>query len=164
MAWPAMDETLSMTPIAVAPTMQPDSIDQLRSFCRGEMAAVATYEQALESLPLGEHADVLKRCKASHQQRVSLLAERITIVGGEAPETAGAWGSFVSFLEQAAAAVSAKMAIAVLEEGEDHGLRDYRRDLEKLDSSCQAFVEELILPLQIETHRLMSALQKSFGT
>ena len=40
-----------------------------------------------------------------------------------------------------------KAALAALEEGEDHGLRMYKDDLDKLDTSTRSFVEGELLPV-----------------
>jgi hypothetical protein len=53
------------------------------------------------------------------------------------------------------------MAIYALEEGEDHGLKDYRGDLDDLDATSRRLVETRLLPEQIVTHRTMSQLKKT---
>src|SRR5438105_3081717 len=93
-------------------------IDQLRSFCRGELSAVDTYRQALSSGPFPNITDVLRSCLASHERRVVLLRDKILELGGLAPPSAGAWGALVLLLGGAANAISEKATIAVLEEGE----------------------------------------------
>ena len=50
---------------------------QLKSFYRGEVSAVETYQRALEHSAFVGVADVLRSCQASHQQRVGLLRETV---------------------------------------------------------------------------------------
>lgn len=53
--------------------------------------------------------------------------------------------------------------MAVLEEGEDHGLRDYRDDLDRLDAETRQFVELELLPAQRRTHDQLSALKRAMA-
>lgn len=134
---------------------------QLKSFYRGEVSAVETYQRALEHSAFVGVADVLRSCQASHQQRVGLLRERLRRIGCEVPESSGPWGTMVSMLEDAAVAISQKMAIGLLEEGEDHGLRDYRDGLDVLGPDERQFVNQYLMPAQLDTHRQMSNLKQA---
>ena len=58
-----------------------------------------------------------------------------------------------------AKAFGEKAAIAALEEGEDHGLRLYKGDLDKLDPATRTLVETDVLPAQERTHRSLSTLK-----
>jgi uncharacterized protein (TIGR02284 family) len=139
------------------------SVDQLNSFLRGEISAVETYRQALDSLDKSAYRPQLTECKQSHEQRVALLTQQIRGLGGEPADSSGAWGAFVKLIEGGAAAMGDKAAIAVLEEGEDHGNADYSRDLEKLDPGVRAMVVQQIVPMQRQTHAKMSGLKKQLS-
>lgn len=136
-----------------------DVIDRLSSFCRGEISAVETYSQALSSGVLARHAARLRLCQSSHEARVELLAEQIAALGGTPPTSSGAWGAFAKVVEGAAAAVGERAAIAALEEGEDHGLNEYRTHTADLDIESQALVLQRLLPAQLETHRIVRELK-----
>jgi hypothetical protein len=136
-------------------------LHQLASFCRGEMSAVETYNKAIASCSQPNLVPIFQKNRNSHQMRVEKLSERIRRMGGDVPESAGAWGSFVTLLESAATAIGDNMAVSCLEEGEDHGLRDYHGDRDKLDADTQRFIRDDILPGQIDTHRVMSNLKRS---
>ena len=56
--------------------------------------------------------------------------------------------------------ISEKAAVAVLEEGEDHGRDDYKRELEGLDADARNLIVTSILPEQMRTHDALSALKK----
>lgn len=151
------------TPSTLSPSRySSDVINQLRSFCRGELAAVDTYKRAIASSLFPGLADAFERCLASHERRVALLRDKIRELGGTAPESAGAWGALVRLLGGAASAISEKAMISVLEEGEGHGVRDYRGDMSKLDPASHLFIAERILPEQIETHDTMVTLKEMF--
>jgi hypothetical protein len=137
-------------------------VKHLDSFLRGELAAVETYRMALEKLDVGSaaYSDV-QSCLRSHEQRVELLRDAIVRFGGRPSTTSGPWGVFAKTVEGGARAFGDKAALAALEEGEDHGLKDYRGDLDDLDPSARALVERELLPRQIETHRAMSNLKRT---
>ena len=140
-------------------TMTKD-VDHLNSFLRGELAAVETYRMALEKLDgsSGGYTDVVN-CMRSHEKRVNLLRNAIIQAGGAPASGAGAWGMFAKAIEGSARIFGNDAAIAALEEGEDHGLADYKRDLKDLDLAARSLIETEILPEQVETHRAMSKLK-----
>jgi len=136
------------------------SIDQLNSFLRGELSAVETYRQALEKLKDPSIATVLQQCQESHAERVRALTEQVASVGGKPANESGPWGTFAKLVEGTATVFGDKAAVAALEEGEDHGLRDYRGDLDDLGPVVRQFVQDRMLPAQERTHQAMSTLKK----
>ncbi len=137
------------------------NIDQLNSFLRGEISAVESYRIAIEKLDAGSPAlTELYACSKSHEQRVEKLRNKVIALGGTPDAGSGAWGAMVKALEGGAAVFGDKMAISLLEEGEDHGIADYRGDLEKLDADSRAMVTSELLPQQEETHRKLSNLKR----
>jgi demethoxyubiquinone hydroxylase (CLK1/Coq7/Cat5 family) len=136
-------------------------VDQLNSFLRGELAAVETYAIALDHLKLESTArSRLDACLRSHEQRVEWLKERILHLGGRPAAGAGAWGAVTRAIEASASAFGDRAAIAALEQGEDHGLRDYKEDVVKLDERAKDLVLERLLPEQQQTHRVISDLNR----
>ena len=137
------------------------SLRNLEALCRGELAAVETYNAALASASLRRFHGQLVRCQRSHQNRVHLLGWRIHLLGGTPPESSGAWGIFARTIEGLASAIGEKTALAALEEGEDHGLNEYRSRLSELDADTQDFVAARVLPDQTETHTIVRTLKAS---
>jgi hypothetical protein len=135
------------------------SLSNLEALCRGELAAVETYNTALSSASLGGYRSQLIQCQRSHQNRVHLLGWRIHLLGGTPPESSGAWGLFAKALEGAATVIGEKAAIATLEEGEDHGLNEYRTRLGDFDTDTRDFIQARLLPAQTETHGIARALK-----
>jgi len=76
-------------------------------------------------------------------------------------DSSGPWGGFAKLVEGGAKVFGVKAALAALEEGEDHGKKLYREDLDKLDASTRSFVETELMPEQQQTHDLMSQLKHS---
>lgn len=139
------------------------TISQLNSFLRGELSAAETYRLALERLEQSEHRPTLVQCSRSHEERARLLTEAVLGRGGEPAESSGAWGSLVRMLERSAVAISESAAVAVLEEGEDHGRDDYLRDLDNLEPTARQLVEFAILPEQRRTHDTIRAVKRSLS-
>jgi demethoxyubiquinone hydroxylase (CLK1/Coq7/Cat5 family) len=139
--------------------MDTQTVDKLNSFLRGEISAVETYRQAIEKLRNKPEVAALSDCLRSHEQRVTMLKEEVLRRGGEPARGSGTWGTFAKLVEGGAKALGDKAAIAALEEGEDHGRDDYRRDTEELSPDARLFVEQNLIPEQMRTHRLMSLLK-----
>lgn len=137
------------------------AISHLEALCRGELAAVESYNTALSSASLGHLRPQLTQCQRSHQNRVHLLGWRIHLLGGTPPESSGAWGAFAKAVEGAATIIGERAAVATLEEGEDHGLNEYRSRLAELDADTQDFISARVLPAQAETHAIARALKLS---
>jgi hypothetical protein len=135
------------------------AVERLSSFCRGEMSAVETYTEALTSGTLTRFGERLRQCQSSHQTRVDLLRAQIGMLGGEPPMSSGVWGTFAKAIEKAASAAGEKAALAILEEGEDHGLNLYRTQTADLDTASNILVNQRLLPLQLETHRIVVDLK-----
>ena len=147
--------------MAIASAETNRNIAQLNSFLRGEISAVETYRIAVEKLHPGSPAlTALFACAKSHERRVEKLTAKIRALGGTPDTRSGAWGAMTRALEKGAAVFGDKAAIFLLEEGEDHGLKDYRHDLEKLDADARMLVTSELLPQQEETHRKLSELKK----
>lgn len=140
-----------------------DTVNHLNSLLRGEISAVETYRQALNKLDRTTYRSTLEDCARSHELRVQLLRDEVLRRGGQPAQGSGAWGSFAKLVEGAATKLGDKAAIAALEEGEDHGRNDYRRELDELDEPAKQFVQSQVLPEQNRTHDAMSMLKKSLS-
>ncbi len=133
------------------------SVEQLNSFLRGEMSAVETYQQAIDKLEaFSTSRDQLLVNLKSHQDRVMMLRDAIIQLGGTPAEGSGPWGAFAKVVEGGAKAFGEKAAVAALEEGEDHGLADYKRGLDDLDPESRTLVMSKLLPEQELTHKRLS--------
>ena len=142
-------------------TEKNQTIDCLSSFLRGELSAVETYRSALEKIQTASMRTQLQDCLQSHESRVELLRNRIATLGGSPPTSSGIWGTFAKLYEGGAKTFGEHAAINALEQGEDHGRDDYRRELDKLDADTRRWVEMQLLPAQLRTHSIVSALKKT---
>ncbi len=132
----------------------------LNDLLKDELAAVETYNQALGKLSAELTARVdLEQCLASHGERARRLEEIIRGLGGNPTKRSGLWGTLAKLIQGGAQILGSKAAIAALEEGEDHWLRDYQDSLGKLDPATARSVRDELLPAQLRTHDTMSALK-----
>lgn len=140
------------------------NVDKLNQFLRGEISAVETYRMALDKVEGAELRTTLQENQRSHQERVRLLREEIVRMGGEPETSSGAWGTWAKAVEGTAKVFGDKAAIAALEEGEDHGLKDYKADLgDDEDAQVRRLLTSTLRPQQERTHRALSDLKKSMS-
>jgi rubrerythrin len=136
-------------------------VGKLNSFLRGEISAVETYRQALDKVTDPSIRAQLQDCEADHEQRIELLRRRITELGGTPDQSSGARGVWAKLVQVGGNLLGEKTALGALEEGEDHGLNDYRRDLDELDGETRKWVESNILPKAERTHGALSTLKRT---
>jgi uncharacterized protein (TIGR02284 family) len=136
-------------------------VDTLNSFLRGEISAVETYRQAIGHVTDARARSLLEDCQRDHERRVEALRERIEKLGGMPAEGSGPWGTFARLMQAGADALGEKAAIQALEEGEDHGLADYQRDMEQVHGEARRFVRMELLPAQKRTHERLSRLKRT---
>lgn len=140
---------------------QEKSVAVLNSFLRGEISALETYRQALGKLDQSPSHLLLEECMHSHAERISVLTQQIRTLGGSPSINSGIWGAFAKAVEGSAKVFGEEAAIAALEQGEDHGRNDYRRDVSKLDTASWRVVQSRVIPEQERTHSAMSQLKHS---
>jgi len=138
-------------------------IKQLNSFLRGELSAAETYSHALEKLASEPDTvqSVLEKNRSSHRHRARVLETEIKNLGGEPAESSGVWGAFAMAMEGGASLLGVSPTVAVLEEGEDHGLADYKRGRSSLTPRFRTLVDEQLLPEQKKTHDATRDLKKA---
>ena len=139
------------------------SIDELNKLLRGELSAVETYQMALDKLDDNSAArSEIESAMRSHQNRVMMLRDAVVACGGKPAQSSGPWGAFAKAVEGTAKVFGDKAAIAALEEGEDHGLKEYKKELDDddLDAETRVIVANQLLPAQQQTHFRLSNLKK----
>jgi demethoxyubiquinone hydroxylase (CLK1/Coq7/Cat5 family) len=142
-------------------TLNEGMVGKLNSFLRGEISAVETYRQALEKISDPSIRSQLEQCEQDHEQRIELLRERILALGGTPDQGSGAWGVWAKLVQGGGNLLGEKTALQALEEGEDHGLNDYRRDLDELDGETRSWVESNILDRAKRTHGALGTLKRT---
>ena len=138
-----------------------ESVETLNSFLRGEISAVETYKKALDHVKEARLRAELEELERDHETRVAALRERIERLGGQPDEGSGIWGTFAEAVQTGADALGDKAAIQALEQGEDHGLADYKRDVDHLHGEARRFARMELLPAQQRSHDRLSKLKKT---
>jgi bacterioferritin (cytochrome b1) len=144
--------------------MTTTTIDVLNGLLRDELAAVATYDEALHERSSFSGKTELSRCQRSHEVRAGILREKIVSLGGEPAATSGLTGLWSKLVESGAVAIGPEMAIRALEQGEDHVLRDYRNGISNVDPEVRVFLERTVLPEEEFTHRTLSDLKRRLAS
>lgn len=135
-----------------------EAINQLNSLLRGELSAIETYRQALNSVDESDqvtmdHLSIIREIQAEHESACDLLRQRITELGGEPAESSGAWGAWAQFVQGTANLFGDTSSLKSLKEGEEHGLKDYEEALDDVD----------VLSRQVFTTQLIPAQQRHIG-
>jgi len=136
-------------------------VETLNSFLRGEISAVETYRQAIGHVSDERIRSQLEDCLHDHEHRVQAIRERVEKLGGTPVGSSGLWGTFTKLMQAGADLLGEKTALQALEEGEDQGLADYQRDMDKTHGEARRFVRMELLPAQKRTHERMSRLKKT---
>ena len=129
-------------------TVTDQTIDVCNELLRGELSAVETYDKAITKFGGSPEDDMLVRIRDDHEESVADLRRLIAESGGEPSKSSGLWGGFVVALEGAASLLGPSPALKILQEGEEHGIREYREALEDAEVSGELkdLIREGLLP------------------
>ena len=140
--------------------MKTDLINKLNDYLRGEISAVETYEIAIRKTDHAELLSSLRKLRDDHDRRVAVLRNKIREFGGEPTDGSGVWGAFAAAIEQTANIFGDTLAMNALEEGEDHGLRQYESGLREKEPILREFVAREMMPEQRKSHDLCRSLTR----
>jgi hypothetical protein len=130
--------------------------ETLNHLLQGEVSAVETYTQALNRFDDLEVISELQMVRDDHSRAVRALRDQIIQLGATPTDDAGMWGSF-GVTHHGESEISPATVLAILCQGEEHGIREYEAALErselqlesqrlicsKLLPGCRAHVEKL---------------------
>jgi uncharacterized protein (TIGR02284 family) len=133
-------------------------IDICNRLLRGELSAVETYGQTLRKFADDPAASTLRKIQSDHEAAAGLLRENVLNMGGEPSKDSGAWGAFAQTTQGMAKVFGESAALKSLQQGEEHGLKDYTDALEDEDMmpKCKDLVRGDLLP---RTRRHLAALK-----
>lgn len=137
-------------------------VDKLNGLLKGERSACETYRQALEKTQDASVRSILESNCSCHNSRVQAIANKITEQGGQPAQDSGVWGAFAKMMEGGATVFGDKASIAMLEEGEDKGLEDYKNLMTDASPEIKAFVAQF-MSKQEATHARMRELKHSMN-
>jgi len=133
--------------------LNPYVIEQLNSYLRVELAAVAGYQKALRALKkkaVGD-GDQILRLASEHQRTVTVLQGSVQARGGSPVIAADPWegsGAAALTAEDASARLEDKEFLLALLEVERRGLAEYEAGLPSLDHDARELVELELIPRQ----------------
>lgn len=128
------------TPSHPEVTTRSASVEKLQACLRCELAALKTYELALETPPLLGLYRTLQEILMSHARRSAQLRERLLRLGVEPARSSRAWDAFVGAVKFGLDLLGEQAAIAALEDGESRGLDLYEDNV----ASCDLWTRTLI--------------------
>ncbi|WP_425614903.1 DUF2383 domain-containing protein [Anatilimnocola sp. NA78] len=139
--------------------MSAPHLDTLNSLLRGELAAIETYQQALQKLDSEHGALQLAQIRDEHSEAVSLLRKQIREFGGDPETSSGTWGTFAKAVESTAQLFGTSAALTALKQGEEHGRSDYEKAVhgQQLPASMQSLINGILLP---QTRAHISTLER----
>lgn len=129
------------------------NIETINKLLKGELAAVESYQQALDKLrqdvSLGE-SEHLRPIYQDHKIAVSSLQTLSRSLGGTPAETSGAWGTWATLVLESASILGNRTALKTLREGENSGVDDYEQALkdDELSTDLRTLIAAKLLPAQ----------------
>jgi hypothetical protein len=138
------------TEIVMEKSTSAETAEALNSLLRGEISAAETYVQAIRMLDGEPQADRLRNLRDDHVAACNVLRRLVNVYGEDNDTGSGAWGAFAKAVEGTAKLLGNKAAIAALKTGEEHGVKDYERAIERddLDPEANRLLREVLLPRQ----------------
>ena len=116
--------------------------DHLNAALRSELAAIETYNQALEKHRQEFEHDVrfqqLSTILQDHQQAAARLRSLIQQMGATPSQDSGAWGTWSQTVMGAAKLFGDKSVLKALKEGEESGVKEYQRIAQDPAQSTEA--------------------------
>lgn len=124
--------------------------DTCNALLRGELSAIETYTQAIEKFGLPTEINLLEAIRADHVANAESLRRYVTDCGEEPAKSSGVWGTFATSIEGLATLLGESATLLALQQGEEHGLRQYENALkdEKLSRDVKKLIREILLPSQ----------------
>ena len=114
----------------------------LDSLLRGELSAIETYGHAIHKFTESPLHSVLWEIRREHINSAQILRDLMHQRGGEPSTSSGSWGSLAGTVETVAAWFGLDFALAALQQGEKHGIREYHEAL--LDHNVGHVVKDAI--------------------
>ena len=140
-----------------------DCIDVCNSLLRGEISAIETYSQAIHRFGDATDVTLLENLRRDHITSANRLREYVREMGGEPSNDSGVWGTWARMVEGAAGLIGETAAIKALQEGEEHGEKEYEAALENDDvlPEFQELIRADLLPWQRQHISTIRGLAKS---
>lgn len=137
---------------------------KLKALYRGELSAVETYKQAMEKFESEPEIMRLQSFVNDHEEAVKFFESKIESMGDHTEHDSGAWGTTAKTVMGAAKFFGDTSTLKALEEGEEHGLSEYKElhNLDETPTELKREIEQKFIPKtqdHINSIRAMKKLQ-----
>ncbi len=126
-------------PLDERPLMQGDNFvaqesnDCINEILRGEISAQEAYDQVFEAIKDDPEVTRLDQLRADHSTAVEYWKNQAHSEMSYPEQTSGVWGTAVEAFVGASKLLGQKAALSALKKGEEHGLENYRKMLDRED-------------------------------
>ncbi len=154
-----------MNTITEPNTINEDCIDACNKLLRGELSAIETYTQAIARVDASSDKDELERIRSEHEDSARLLHDHVRSMGGEPSAASGLWGAVAQTIQGTAGLFGESAGLKSLEEGEQHGIREYEEALasDHVMSSIKSVIRGELLPRLREHISTLTAMREDRG-
>lgn len=140
----------NMKPVTAKPTN--NEATQLDDLVRGEQAALKAYDQLLTDTKDEKMKSKLEMIRKDHEAAVSKLSKYVAGKKDilEDTQDAGVWGTFAKTWTKGGQLMGNKQALKALQQGEEHGINEYKEALEDdtLSAELKKTIKTDLLPAQ----------------
>jgi uncharacterized protein (TIGR02284 family) len=138
-------------------------IDVCNSLLRGEISAIETYTQAIEKFRGEPEVSLLEDIRREHVSSANRLRENVREMGGSPSNDSGAWGTWAQTVEGVAKLMGDGTALKALQEGEEHGEKEYREALDDAEvlPGCKEMIRHELLPRQVRHIGMLRDLRRA---
>jgi bacterioferritin (cytochrome b1) len=134
-----------------------NGLDEVQALHRGELAAVATYDQAIAKTDREAFKTTLSRIRDEHRSAADSLRARVVALGGTPATEAGPWGAWTKLVTGASGALGDDPLLGTLKTGEKHGIDEYEDAIE--DAEVDAATKDLSRTLLAKQREHVAALE-----
>jgi hypothetical protein len=141
-----LGERLPLQPEIIMSAVKDDDLAAMTALLRGQLAAVASYAQAIEKFEDPRLLADLETIREEHVRAESLLREKVVRLGGPPVESPGPWCTCATVTGDAK--LSPATALAALRQGEEQSVYEFENSLknESVDSDCKNLIRAHLLP------------------
>lgn len=110
-----------------------DSDHGINEILRGEISAQEAYTQVFDAIKEDPEVTRLEQLRADHDQAVQYWKNQAHTEMSYPKHSSGVWGAAVEAFVGASKLLGQKTALGALKKGEEHGLDDYKKMLDRED-------------------------------
>lgn len=139
-----------------------DSDHGINEILRGEISAKEAYDQVFDAIKEDPETSRLEQLRADHNQAVRYWKDQAHTQMSYPEQSSGVWGAAVEAFVGASKLLGQRTALAALKKGEEHGLDNYQKMLNR-DGFTVAQKDEIrnrFIPSQQEHIATLSTLMK----